>query len=609
MTLEISPTSWTRQLTAQLNQQSKQPEALPRVRGRCTLEHVATDTKRGENQNSLVAQIGDGTDGINFLLVAGKCPSHLRPLIDYLVGLAGDRVGWFEADDLQVGMRARAGDGEMSQDAARKWVQRWRKSLIEWQQSKDLAFIECSPGGQAPDGTRYPSRYKVNLLALAAAVVEKARNSEFWRRNPSRALMVAAEEIIEDAPFTDPYKPRFRKPRTDDVALMNRNIKTVLTLLDHIEDACQRQGHDHHTISELRTQAREAFAQVKPVVVSKIVHTREEKQWTNFSGGQADESQGGDAVEVEQMLSVTHREAQMPGQSRQAAVEQMLSEVEQGATDLCTAIEAVTSVGARSFLVTMKDEQSRKVTADNVSLAELVGKLPDYMERNASERESFIIRPEGAALIQVDDCTASERDLLAPVSFLVAETSGDNFQAWLALPMATSDDERKRIRERLFKGALLGTPANVGAGNAMRWVGSLNCKPERRRADGSFPRVRLVASSFGRYTTEAELESYGLLAPPCDSFSPVKHEKAVDKSVPRTPPSYERCLQSVRVKENGKPDRSDADLLFAVTCLDWKFSFDETVALLKRVSAKARSRRDDYAERTTTTAFNKGVRT
>lgn len=598
MTLEISPTSWTRQLTAQLNQQSKQPEALPRVRGKSTLEHVATDTKRGENPNTLVAEIGDGTDAINFLLVAGGCPAHLRPLIDCIVGLAGDRVGWFEADDLNVGSRARAGFNDMSGDAARKWVQRWRKALIEWQQSKDLALIECSPGGQAPDGTRYPSRYKVNLLALAAAVVEKARNSEFWRRNPSRALMVAAEEIIEDAPVTDPYKPRFRKPRRDDDAVLRRNPKHAETLLSDVARIMTERGEDFPTWFD---------SYVERIRQATNVHIKQEKQWTDFSGGEAGESQGGDAVEVEQMLSVTHREAQMPGQSRQAAVEQMLSEVEQGAADSCTAIEAVTSVGARTFLVTMKDEQTGKATADNVSLAELVGKLPDYMERNASERESFIIRPEGAALIQVDDCTASERDLLAPVSFLVAETSGDNFQAWLALPTTTSDDERKRIRERLFTGALLGTPANVGAGNAMRWVGSLNCKPERRRADGSFPRVRLVASSFGRYTTEAELESYGLLAPPCDSFSPVKHEKAVDKSVPRTPPSYERCLQSVRVKENGKPDRSDADLLFCVTCFDWGFSLAETSALLKRVSGKARVRRDDYVQRTVTMAFNKAT--
>lgn len=584
MTLEISPTSWTRQLAAQHNQQSKQPEALPRVHGRSTVGHVATDTKRGENPNTLVAHIGDGTDAINFLLVAGGCPAHLRPLIDCLVGLAGDRTDWFEADDATVGMRARAGDGEMSGDAARKWVQRWRKALIEWQHNKDLALIECSPGGQAPDGTRYPSRYKVNLLALAAATVERARVSEFWRRNPQRALMVAAEEIIEDAPVTDPYKPRFRAPRRDDEALLTRNPKHAMTLLLEVVRVKTERGDDD--VAEWFDGYMEQVKQAAFVHIrQENVHIREEKQWTKFSGNDAVESQGGDAAA------------------------RVIREVEQGVVDSCVAVEAVAGVGAENFLVTMKDEQSGKpTTVDNVSLAELVRKLPDYMERNAGGRESFIVRPEGAALIQVDDCTANERDLLAPVSFMVAETSENNFQAWLALTIETSDDERKRIRERLFTGALLGTPANVGAGNAMRWIGSLNCKPERRRADGSFPRVRLISSSFGRFTTETELESYGLLAPnapPCDSFSLAKRKIAVDKDVHRTPPSYERCLQGVKLKENGKPDRSDADLLFAVTCFDWGFSFDETVALLKTVSAKAKARRDDYAERTVKLAMSK----
>ncbi len=83
----------------------------------------------------------------------------------------------------------------------------------------------------------------------------------------------------------------------------------------------------------------------------------------------------------------------------------------------------------------------------------------------------------------------------------------------------------------------------------------------------------------------------------------------MDKAVPRTVPSYEKCLQSVAIKtkgkDAGKPDRSFADLLFAVTCLDWKFSVDETVALLKRVSAKARAKKDDYAERTVRLALSR----
>jgi hypothetical protein len=59
------------------------------------------------------------------------------------------------------------------------------------------------------------------------------------------------------------------------------------------------------------------------------------------------------------------------------------------------------------------------------------------------------------------------------------------------------------------------------------------------------------------------------------------------------------------LKLNGKPDRSAADLLFAVTCLNWKVAFDETVMLLKRVSEKAQARKDDYAERTVKLALSK----
>ncbi len=579
--LEISPTSWTRQLKAQVNPQSEPTKTIPRVRGNCTVEHVATDTKRGENPNTLVAEIGDGTDAINFLLVAAKCPSALRPLIDYLVGSAGDRTDWFEADDLTVGLRVRIGDGDMSGDAARKWVQRARKALIEWQQIENLALIECSPGGQATDGTRSPSRYKVNLLALAAATVEKARDGEFWRRNPNRAMMVAAEEIIEDAPVSNPYKPRFRKPRRDDDAVLRRNPKHAETLLLEVARIIEERGED--SIAWLDTYT----ARVKQAA---LVHIKQEKQWTDlYSGQDGKESQGGNVLAVEPE----------PVEVRDEAT--------QALTDAFEAFDVMSSVGASRFDVTMKDDESGKKTKfEKVTPSDIGANLPDYFMQNASGRESFIVRPRGASLIQVDDCTASERDMLAPFAFLIAETSAENYQTWLALPGGTGDDELKRVHERLFKGALLNTRANAGGNGAMRWTGSFNCKPERRRADGSLPRVRLIAASRKRFTTEAELENNGLLAPhfpPCDSFPPVKPKKAVDTHVHHTPPSYEKCLQSVKLKENGKPDRSAADLLFAVTCFDWKFGFDVTVALLKQVSPKARERRDDYVQRTVTTAL------
>ncbi len=258
----------------------------------------------------------------------------------------------------------------------------------------------------------------------------------------------------------------------------------------------------------------------------------------------------------------------------------------------------------------MKDEATDAATTDSVSLRELGKKLPDYIERNEGGDVSMIFRPTGAALIQIDDCTTVERDLLADYSFLIAETSPASFQAWLALPRATTEDERTEVRERLLRGALLGSSANAGAGGAMRWVGSRNCKPVRRRADGSFPRVKLTKAENDRVVTVAELERDGLLAerlPPCDSFPSAISEFSVDTNVHRAEPSYEKCLQSVRAKANGEADRSAADLLFAVTCFDWKYGFDEVVALLNRVSEKARARKDGYAERTVRYAQSKQV--
>jgi hypothetical protein len=617
MTLELSPTSLISQLLRQqrAGEQPSRADDRPRIRldkgESCIVEDVVTDTKRGENQNTLIAEIGDGTDAINFLLVAAGCPANLRPLIDCLIGLAGDRVDWFEAADEVVGTRARAGDGEMSRDAAKKWVQRWRKALIEWQTFKNLALIECSPGGQDRDGTRYPSRYKVNLLWLAAATVEKARSSDFWRNNPSRALAVAADEIIEDTPETDPYKPRFRKPKRNDDALLERNPKTALTLLTEVARIMRERGEDVAEWWETFTQQGAARVLTSHTEDKQSVHTKDQEAVDKII--HRDNGVTGGAV-------VTARPSENAGTSQSDGKvrsfghlpdnEALIDEIKRATAEAYDALDAFVSVGATSFLVTMKDEATHEARSKKVSLREMPQAITERIEQNSHAEESLILRPNGASLIQVDDCTAAERELLAPFAFLVAETSPENFQAWIALPEETSEDERKRIRERLFKGALLNSPANVGAGNAMRWIGSRNCKRERRGADGSFPRVKLIQSSFARFVTEPELQDAGLLAPdvpPCDSpLPPAPEKRPMDKIVHRVhAPNYEKCLQSVAKKKNGKPDRSAADLLFAVTCLNWKLAFDETVALLKRASAKARVRRDDYAERTVKLALSR----
>ena len=47
------------------------------------------------------------TEAISQLLAAKDCPSKFRPLVDYLVGLAGGCTDWFEAADDEVGLNAR----------------------------------------------------------------------------------------------------------------------------------------------------------------------------------------------------------------------------------------------------------------------------------------------------------------------------------------------------------------------------------------------------------------------------------------------------------------------------------------------------------------------
>jgi hypothetical protein len=568
--LKVSPTSWVHSLGT-----NKPAETASR-----NSYKITADNKRGDNQYTIAANIGDGTDAINFILVAADCPAKFRPFIDAIVGLAGDRTEWFEADDLQVGMRARVGDEKFSRVAAQKWVQRWRKEFCEWQTRKNLALVECSPGGKDTNGINYRSRYKVNLLRLAADTVKDARDSTQWNRDPSSALELAAQAILEETPETPSYKQRFRSPRTDDEAMLKRSKKTVMTLFNKMIDIERRRGGEVEELLEVRIRAQQAFARVDSFVHPEVVHTLEEEEWTT-------ESQGGGGAVDSWVDNFVHPEAE------EADIDPI--------TEAYEALDAFSTAGATDFIVTMKDESTGAVTADNVTLRELVAKFPNYIERNSHERESLIVRPTNAVLIQVDDCTLTECNALASVAFLIAETSTDNYQAWLALPDGTSGDERKRVRDRLLRGAWK-TSANVGAGGAMRFPGSLNCKPERRRADGSLPRVRLVNSSSGRFTTEAELESAGLLAPPCDSSLPLCCEP-LPKRGGAAEPSYAQCERSVKRKTDGKIDRSGVDALFAVTCFDWKLGFNRVVELLKSKSPKAKSRNDDYAERTATWAY------
>jgi hypothetical protein len=199
------------------------------------------------------------------------------------------------------------------------------------------------------------------------------------------------------------------------------------------------------------------------------------------------------------------------------------------------------------------------------------------------------------ALVQLDDLTAEVVARVQQFAFCVTETSPGSFQAFVAVWLGATDYKQTK------QGMIVATGADKGATGALRLAGSFNTKQKHRRADGSYPRVRLVMVEHSRIVTVADLRAVGLYVdvppvshPPAPSATQIAPHKRRRVGSARRVPSYDKALQSVQVKDDGEPDRSAADLLFAVTCFRWRppLSPDEVAALLMQHSEKARKRKD-----------------
>jgi hypothetical protein len=225
--------------------------------------------------------------------------------------------------------------------------------------------------------------------------------------------------------------------------------------------------------------------------------------------------------------------------------------------------------------------------------------MPDLLKRNEKTAESLIIRPRGASVIQIDDCSPDVLEQLEPFSFLTVETSSDNYQAWIALSSGTSEEDLKQIRSCLLE-YLKPTGANGGAYGAVRWAGSINQKPERNGF-----RVRLSSITPSRVVTGAELQRAGLLKSPCPApFSSAPKLRAdmkprglkIKGRAVRSFPSYAMCL----AEKDG--DRSKADASFLKLCDLRGFSMGEAMSELEQLSERAREERQrgrrDYVRKT-----------
>lgn len=259
------------------------------------------------------------------------------------------------------------------------------------------------------------------------------------------------------------------------------------------------------------------------------------------------------------------------------------------------AVDYLASIGVRDFAVLFLDDNAPKRDALRKRLELDVNTLKQsffgLLAEASRARESFVVdmRAGGPRIVQVDDCNELILDRFAPFSVLRIQTSEGNGQAILALPSGLSDEEYETIKRRLFA-TLKGSGANRGASGAARWPGSFNFKPNRLRADGSYPMVQLLGGLFGRTVTSQELERGGLLAP-SEASEPLR-------LLPGRRSSPENLSWPQYDGELSAADRSRADFKFCTAAAELGWSLPEIEKKLSELSPKARERSPNYAATT-----------
>jgi hypothetical protein len=246
-------------------------------------------------------------------------------------------------------------------------------------------------------------------------------------------------------------------------------------------------------------------------------------------------------------------------------------------------------LGVQSFSLTLINETGRKLAFKrNRSVESLRCELPSLLFTSCEKRLNVIVRPIAAhrlSLIQLDDLSASQLDRVRPFSFLVLETSPENFQCWVAVRDASPETIR-----RVKKAA----GADLNASGATRLAGSYNFKSKYAP---NYPRVRLHSIAPLHAVTVGELDRAGLIA--LEEHTPCAPRHAPTRRRRHRVlvwPTYARCLADAPTARNheGK-DRSAADFNFCLISIDRGWSVEATASQLMAESEKAKSTGYSYA--------------
>jgi len=596
--------------------------------------------------------VSDTFDATIAILQMFNFPAELIPFALAVIGAAEGRTDWFPCRDRILGERALGESDTRTPDAKKKWVQRKRELLCEWQERTRFILIECAPGGKSGDDF-HPSRYRAHALRFiedCASLGECYLEAGTFSRH--EAFKQAAWKIMPDAmkklAAAHSRHERFNRARRRPEDEIDRNLKASLKrLLRATELELASGGDPVARVEEHLAAVIKLFPQAR--LPRSRVHTetqREDVDRGDTAGGAPDSpptvspsgaSPGMDTNRDEFVSSPAPDpaatadwediEARMrrrpPVANRDESVPPPSSKWDESVPPPdappefaskkpeIAALEVFESVGAFSFDVThLHDPSPRKDKTRGYEIVdggEFRGKLVRYLEMNKVEQAggeywSMAVRPrsERVTFWQVDDATRETCERLRAVSFLQIETSPGNYQCWLAIGDEREKEELDATRKRFLR-VVSRIGGNGGSYGALRWPGSVNHKPERNQADGSQPTVRIVHLEMGRVTTVAELAGLGLLAPPIVRAGPSGFRVNTNKATTKWP-SWDRELGYSRLRSDGAPDRSEADFRWCRTAFLWGWAEAEVAVKLREVSPKACGETKHYIQITVANA-------
>ncbi len=159
----------------------------------------------------------------------------------------------------------------------------------------------------------------------------------------------------------------------------------------------------------------------------------------------------------------------------------------------------LTAMGAARFEVGVKRADGRLLPL--VLTPDGIMERRAWLERENGRGADVFVRPEGSiGLVLVDDLDVAAVDRLVADELtpaVVVETSPANHQVWVRLSAAPLAPALATAAARELAARYGGDPNSAAWRHYGRLVGFTNRKPKHRRADGTYPTVRLVTVTGG----------------------------------------------------------------------------------------------------------------